>query len=170
METSIKIICEMISQRGYKISSENDTTIICVDQYLEKLVVFKIPVIKFNVDKFKEYTNILHSMEISNCIIVYIDSVTSLPKKLVENSLDLNIELFTQEELQYNITKHCLVPLHTRLNDKEKQYFIETYGTKFPVILSSDPISRFYAFKVGDIIKITKNYRGICISYRIVKK
>jgi DNA-directed RNA polymerase I, II, and III subunit RPABC1 len=170
MENAIKTVREMIIQRGYKIDIEDDIKIIGIDINSEKIVVFKIPVVKFNVEKFKEYTNLLNKMGNNHCIIIYTESVTSVPKKLVKNCLDVNTELFTQEELQYNITKHRLVPLHTRLDETDKKHFIEKYGIKFPVILLSDPISRFYDYKVDDIIKITKiNSGGTFINYRIVK-
>ena len=37
----------------------------------------------------------------------------------------------------------------------------------FPVLLSTDPVSRYFNFKKGDIIKIIRKYD--IITYRIVK-
>ena len=43
----------------------------------------------------------------------------------------------------------------------------EKYGDTFPSLLKSDPISRFYGYNKGDIIKVTRK-NGIVI-HRIVK-
>jgi DNA-directed RNA polymerase I, II, and III subunit RPABC1 len=85
--------------------------------------------------------------------------------------MDIKIELFIQEELQYNITKHRLVPEHIRLSPDEAKEFKEKFGLRHPAILLTDPISRFFAYKRGDVIKIMrKTGRGDpFVTYRIVK-
>ena len=88
--------------------------------------------------------------------------------------MDIEIELFFEDELQYNITKHILVPEHIRLSNNKAKKFKEKYGTKFPILLINDPISRFFNYKSGDIIKIIrcqkiKEDSNYYITYRIVK-
>lgn len=170
MDTAIKTVTEMITQRGYKIQDTDEEKIIGVNSNDEKIVVFKNNVIKFNIDLVKEYISILSKMGIKHCIIIYTYCVTPLTKKLVENSVDIKIELFTCEELQYNITKHRLVPKHTRIQPKEAESFKKKYGLKFKAILITDPVTRFYNYKIGDVIQVTRvNNEGTYVSYRIVK-
>jgi DNA-directed RNA polymerase I, II, and III subunit RPABC1 len=171
MDIALKIVSEMITQREYKITEDDDDKLIGTNSEGEQVVVFKQPVLKFNVDRVKEYISLLHKMKMNHCIVIYTDSVTSMTKKLVANSIDIKIELFTQEELQYNITKHRLVPEHIRLPPGEAKEFKEKFGLRHPAILRTDPISRFFAYKRGDVIKITrKTGRGDpFITYRIVK-
>jgi DNA-directed RNA polymerase I, II, and III subunit RPABC1 len=112
----------------------------------------------------------IKKMDVWHCLIVYKDTVTPIAKKVVEESKDIIIELFNVEELQYNITKHYLVPKHELLfkkKSKECEQFKKKYSDKFPIILKSDPVSRFYGYEKGDIIKITRN-NGY-ITYRIVR-
>ena len=168
-KTAIKTVIDMVTQRGYKIIDELENTITMLKNE-DKIVIFKNTVIKFNVDKLKEYISHLHTMEKKHCIIIYIDSITPPTKKLVRNSVDMEIEIFTEEEMQYNITKHILVPKHELLSPKDNKEFKKLYGLKFPTLLITDPISRFYNYKRGDIIKINrKSERGSNIMYRIVK-
>ena len=112
----------------------------------------------------------LKKMDVSHCIIVYRDSATPVAKKIVEESKDINIELFTEEELQYNITKHYLVPKH-ELEYKKGTVacanFKKKYGDDIPIIMKSDPISRFYGYERGDIIKVTR--KNGYVMFRIVK-
>ena len=170
MNIAIQTVTEMITQRGYKIIESDDDKIIGSNPEGDDIVVFTQPVVKFNVDRVKEYISLLHSMEKTHCIIIYTDSVTSMTKKLIENSVDIKIELFTYEELQYNITKHRLVPKHIRLSPDEAKEFKHKYGLRHPTLLLVDPISRFYLYESGDVIKVVR-MSGDCefITYRIVK-
>lgn len=170
-EIAISTVIEMVSQRGYKVTFTDESHIICIDDKGDdQIVIFTRPVIKFNVDRIKEYISILDKMNQKHCIVIYTDSVTAPTKKLVQNSVDIKIEIFTLEEMQYNITNHRLVPTHTRLSPNDAKEFKETHGNKFPAILLTDPITRFYNYQRGDVIKITrKSVRGEYITYRIVK-
>ena len=76
-------------------------------------------------------------------------------------------ELFAMEDLQYNIINHKLQPKFTRLNDKDCKDFKEKYGTKFPIMRKNDPVSCFFGYNKGDIIKIER--KSGYITYRIVK-
>lgn len=170
MDTAIITVTDMIYQRGYKIVESDDEKIIGINNDKENIVVFIQPVVKFNVDRVKEYISLLHKMKMNHCIIIYTDSVTAMTKKLIENSVDIKIEIFTQEELQYNITKHRLVPNHIKLSNKEAKEFKKTHGLKHPTILTTDPVSRFYNFKRGDVIKIVRmNGDDEFVTYRLVK-
>lgn len=174
MEIAIKTVTEMLTQRGYKITNSDDDKITGTKPDGCHIVAFKQPVIKFNVDRIKEYIILLHKMKINHCIIVYTDCITPMTKKLVENSVDIQIELFTQKELQYNITKHELVPEHSRLPTDKATEFKAKYGSAWSLMLVTDPISRFYNYKSGDVIQITrtnekKNNEFPYITHRLVK-
>ena len=177
-EKALETLREMITQRGYKIednekdNEDNQTYMICsrVNKKNERIVIFTNPIAKFNVDRVKEFVSVLNEIHISHCIVVYTDSVTSMAQKIIENTVEFQIELFTIGELQYNLTKHILVPKHICLNDEEAKEFRKKYGLRFPVILKTDPVCKFYNFKRGDVIKIVRNSDGNeYITHRIVK-
>ncbi len=67
---------------------------------------------------------------------------------------------------------HELVPKHEILSDEEKQELIKRYGIKLrqlPRIFSSDPVVKALGAKVGDVIKITREFEGKkTIYYRVV--
>lgn len=74
---------------------------------------------------------------------------------------------------KFDISKHILVPKHTKISDKEKKELYEKYKISFnalPKILRTDPAVKEFNVKVGDVIKITRKsptagetifYRGI---------
>ena len=90
--------------------------------------------------------------------------------KIIDDAKEFKIELFHVDELQYNITTHYLVPkheIHCKKGTKECLKFKKTYSDNFPILLRNDPISRFFDYEKGDVIRITDS-DGF-VSFRIVK-
>lgn len=167
MDPRIPITCkEMIIQRGYRITSEDNTHIIGVRNG-EQIYIILNNTPKFNIDKLTEYMNIIKIVGINHGIIIYRDNATPVAKKMIQNNTNIQLELFKEEELLYNITKHILVPIHEYLSDSDTIEFKKKFGTKIPVILSTDVIARFYNFKKGSIIRIIR--KDDYVVYRIVK-
>ena len=108
----------------------------------------------------------MNKEQYNRCIIVYRDSVTTSAKKSLE-IMEYNIELFSIFELQLDITEHRLVPKHERVSKEEKEYLDKNYKGKLPIILHTDPISRYYLFQRAEYIRITR--KDGTVLYRIVK-
>lgn len=164
----IQTVKEMLSERNYSFDNMDDDRgeMMFVDNKdnCNKIIIFFPEETKVNIDVIKEKIYRMKNIEIKKCIIVYKESITSSAKKTIE-MLSSDIELFNIEELKYNITKHYLVPKHILLTDKEKKE-IKSFNKKLPSLLRSDPVSRFYNYKKGDVIKIIRDNHIIC--YRIV--
>ena len=88
-----------------------------------------------------------------------------------------HVEIFTEQELRVNITKHILVPEHERIPHSNKEYIdtlLHQYSCEtihnFPVLRVTDPVCRFYGGKKGDLFKIKRRspVTGEYISYRHV--
>lgn len=176
IDNAKKTIKEMIKQRGYKISSEDDEKIVATKSK-KRICIYITNIDKFNSEKTHEYIKKLNEESTNHGIIVYNSVITSSAKKIIQNlpygtkehMIKMKIELFELDELQFNITKHRLQPTFQLLSSKEASEFKEKYGTKIPILLTSDPISRFFNFKVGDIIR-TINKKTKFVRYRIVRK
>ena len=165
MEKAYEICLEMLSQRNYDITDREEDSIVAIKPDGNEMVVFFSNYPKFNVKNIQTYITSMDSMEIFHAIIVYIDGITSFTKKAIEQSLEMTYELFSVDDLQYNITKHRLQPKFKVLDEKEAVKFKDEYGTRFSVIRKDDPIAKFYAYQKGDIIHITRNngYINYCI-------
>ena len=168
IKKALETIDDMLNKRGYKLSENNDDSCIYKLNDKSSIIIFKTCISKINIDKIKEYITHLNNIKINKCILIYSGIITHSALKLVNISSNMQIELFTIDELQYNITHHRLVPNYQKLNSKESKEFKLKFGTKFPVLLMKDPIRRFYNFKRGDVIKITDKYND-SLRYRIVK-
>ena len=167
MERAYATCLEMLQQRGYEILDQEDNRIMALKPCGEQIAVFLIEMPKFNVKCMGEYISIMNELEVRHAIIVYKDGVTPATKKTIEQSEEMRIELFAEEDLQYNITKHRLQPVFELLDEEQSAEFTKNFGTKFGVMRSADPIVRFYDYQKGAVVRIIR--KTGYISYRIVK-
>ena len=77
------------------------------------------------------------------------------------------------EEPDFDVSTHTLVPKHELVTDTERKELYEYYAAKpgdFPKILITDPAIRHLAVKEGDVIRITRDSAtaGSAIFYRVV--
>lgn len=172
---AIKVINEMLVDRDYKnISSNYEDNSYCLkaNKYNkdkdkdETILVFINEDDKLNIQGIKDKISFMNKESANRCIIIYKSNVTSSAKKSLE-TLEYDFELFALHELQLNITRHRLVPRHSRILPSEKEELDNKYKGKLPLLLHTDPISRYYCFKRGEYIRITR--KDGSIMYRIVK-
>ena len=88
------------------------------------------------------------------------ENVTQNNMKMIQ-SLNLPVEVHLLSRLQFNITKHVLVPRHEVIRDKAViDDILARYKLKnkyqLPIILKTDPIAKYYGMKNGDLVKITR--------------
>lgn len=82
-----------------------------------------------------------------------------------------NIRILQLKQLQFDIVSNIMVPKHMIASDIEiqalkTQYYLRNLN-QLPIILYSDPISRYYGYRSKMVIKIQ---RKTGIIYRLVKK
>ncbi len=158
---------------------------------LEMLKDRQIDITGITIQQFEpfidaNYNKQLFSLKINNISIVYYLPVkfkkSDLMNKLAKEESDLtilvlkdklsqsnskeiagfkNIQVFDIKELQYNVTKHVLVPKHELItNEDYVKSIVAGYALKnkfqLPHILKTDPISRYLGLKSGDVVKITR--------------
>ncbi|GET87790.1 DNA-directed RNA polymerases II, putative [Leishmania tarentolae] len=86
---------------------------------------------------------------------------------------DLRFELFEEDELSVNITRHELVPKHTPLSEEELKDVLHAHALQLhqlPRILSTDPVARYYGLKRGQVVRIERKSMsaGLYVTYRQV--
>lgn len=183
-----KTLLEMLGDRKYQIPSEiKDLNIQhFIAQYENNeidIVLDNMYVRFFEEDKSfakndlkNNYAEIIEEHgDTINIIIIIKDKIASAVKTELEKNTYTNLEIFTHNELIFNITKNYLVPKHILLNEEEKQEVYKKYNMKnndhFQQILVADPVAKYYAMRTGDLCKIIRSSpsSGIGISYRAVR-
>jgi DNA-directed RNA polymerase I, II, and III subunit RPABC1 len=170
IETCRNVCIEMLTQRNYEIIDNTKTdTIHAIKPDKSPVIVFLIQdKIKFNANSMLLYLSKMNDEKIRHSIIVLKEGITSPTKKSLEQFTDIYIEIFSELELQYNITKHRLQPRFERLSTDEAYEFKKKHGIKsYGTIKVSDPVSRFYNYNAGDVIRIIR--KSGYITYRIVR-
>lgn len=110
---------------------------------------------------------------VESVILITFNKLNPACKALIK-SIKMNFEHFLIEELQFNITKHCLVPKHKVMTVSEQDELfrsIKCDKSNLPSILTTDPVCRYFGAKVGDVFEITRNSQttGTALYYRAVR-
>lgn len=174
---SLKTIIEMLNDRKYQtgITPEGVFDLIGNNPNYFEFTIDRIKVVYYLPSKFK-WVDLKKSFEdeepYSLYILVVKEKLTQNNIKFI-NSMKLGIQIFEIKELQFNISKHKLIPKHELISDQnEVNDIIQKYNvkTKFqlPIILKTDPMAKYLNLKNGDIIKIVRvsPTAGEYISYR----
>lgn len=124
---------------------------------------------KSSIERVIEYYK---SLNINHLILVVSVKMSSACSQIINNSI--KVEIFKDEELMFNITKHELVPKHRIVSNEEKlQLFkqLKICDEQMPKILKRDPVCRYLGANSGDVIEIKRKSRtaGFSIYYKIVE-
>ncbi len=81
--------------------------------------------------------------------------------------------VYTETMGKFDVTKHELVPKHSKLTEKERKELFEKYAIdlpNLPRIYTSDPVILGLGVKEGDIVKIVRKSptAGETVFYRRV--
>lgn len=166
MNRAYNTCLDMFCQRGYTITEESDKRILATKKDGEIICAYFSDNFKFNVTNLEECVSIMTDNGIHHCIIIYKENITPYASKAIDSFKDIKIELFSEQELNCNITKHVLQPKFELLSPEESVEFKKKWS-KFPTLKHNDPISLFYNFSIGDVIRVTR--KNNIITYRIVR-
>ena len=128
---------------------------------------------KVGVAKIKQFAERMKDEQVFRAIMVVQQSLTPFAKQcLVEMAPKYILEVFQEQELLVNITRHTLVPTHQILSDDEKKTLLERYKvkeTQLPRVQHSDPVARFYGLNRGQVVRIIRpsETAGRYVMYRI---
>ena len=100
-------IFEMLEQRKYNIIDTENIMALKPDG--SQIIVFFNESPSFDTKSMKEVLSVMNESCVVHSIVVYKDKVTPATKSTLEQCDDMKIELFAEEDLQINITKHMLL-------------------------------------------------------------
>jgi len=154
----------------FKTNISDNLRFTCKDIGIQITTTFKIKssTIRSIVLKMKK------EFDCSQVIIVLKQKPSSLLIKLTKEYPLYTLQLFGINELQFNISKHILVPKHILINNDNVDTILKTYNIhnvkKLPLLLRTDPIVRYFAYLPNSVIRIERPSvtGGDYVSYRCV--
>ena len=137
----------MLRNRKYVVPEENiltyeeilkktkpELTIIAenINDHSDKISVFFLDDDKIGVKHVRSYYEELSSNNIKNGILIVKEDITSFAKNeiLNYNTKGINIEIYIDKYLVFDITTHVLVPKHELLDDVSKNEVFKKYHVK----------------------------------------
>lgn len=144
------------------------------DDPTNQMFVFFSDEAKIGINKIKAYFTKMQEDQVTRAIVVVQSGLSPSAKQAMSDMAPKYIlEHFLESELYINITEHELVPQHIKLSAEEKQELFSRYKLEdnlLTKLLITDPISRYYGYKRGDVIKIIRNSEtaGRYVTHRLV--
>ncbi|KAM3414180.1 hypothetical protein BST61_g10839 [Cercospora zeina] len=125
------------------------------------------------IKQLKAFVETLSKYSYYTGIFVSAVAPTSAANKIIPSVLPIVLEIFKEEDLLVNISRHELVPRHLLLSPEEKQGLLARYrlkDTQLPRIKWEDPMARYLALRRGQVVKIIRKSEtaGRYASYRTV--
>lgn len=151
-------VCKLMNRRGYTITMEESDTVLAVNKQGSKLVAYFIEHGKVTIGIIYKIIEITKSMS-KNVLIIYNKSLTTDAKQAVLINNVFNFETFSYDEMSFDLideSDYCEHKVYTGPPLKETN--------KFPKILSTDIVMRYYGIKPGSIVVI--NERDGCTILR----
>ncbi|KAJ4375109.1 DNA-directed RNA polymerases II 24 kDa polypeptide (RNA polymerase II subunit 5) [Neocucurbitaria cava] len=141
--------------------------------------------VEFNSDEnvglkqLRDYMGHLVNGSFYSGIMVTVKPMTGMAIRLLRGATGMNdgpkggVEVFVEQDLLVNITKHELVPKHVLLSAEEKEQLLQRYRlkqTQLPRIQSTDPVAKYLGLRRGAVVKIIRKSEtaGRYASYRWV--
>jgi len=187
VQKSFSTIREMLIDRGEDVSSmlhmspEDAAVVASVSSTVFHLdipsckyrIVYNLN-LSFKLPEIKKLLSVLDDGgEISNIIVVTRDKATSTSKKGLDDHIRRALQFFRISELQFNISRHELVPKHVAIRSEEEiEKLVGSFRARsrynFPIISCTDPMARYLALKPGQMVRILRfsPSSGMYTSYR----
>ena len=144
--------------------TNNTAIVFALTKKLRQDIIEQLKKGKLNIDSLVEHEYFNGKY---NIILIFGNDILTTPTITQLNLIDKvlqkkkgMLQYFQLNELQFNPTKHQLVPPHRKLNQEEATAIMSRYLIKsklqMPIILKTDVIAKWNGLKQGDIVEIIR--------------
>ena len=169
-EAAVLRTCEeMLADRGYaqlQTTRDSPVTAICglsADGACH-LTAYDVAVDKFGIQMARSYVSGIPSavegVPVRDAVLVVYGTVTPSAKSHLRSCA---VQVFDGNSLSINITKHSLVPRHELMSAEDVAVLLKSWRIRkdqLACLQASDPVSLYYRFRAGDVVKISRRGNG----------
>jgi DNA-directed RNA polymerase subunit H (RpoH/RPB5) len=184
-----KTLCEMLTDRGLTAvvegfqsqwgeemaATENNAQIFKLEHDKQVRVVFYM---NSKLQKTQDFINkyLISDGPFDLVIVIFCgrEKINSSHINLIEEHTtpETCIQVFEARDLEFNISKHELVPKHEIVSNDEANKILDLYNAKkkdLPNILHTDKMARYLNVRPGQLVKITRSSptAGEYVFYRL---
>lgn len=161
--STLKTIIEMLTDRGYQNIQACQTVEEVTEHMTESRFIVcgggrqTVHVYFHNEDRVgvKQLRSWVEASNVDSIIVVSLDGPTSFTRRESEQNYH-QVQFFLFRDLCVNITKHVLVPKHEKVTRDELPFELSESMDEVPTFYTTDKVVQYYAFQVGDIVRITR--------------
>jgi len=166
---SLGVLSEMLKDRGLDATnldriSEREIQAIINTRNMFSITADQVVIVfdlspKFKWADTKKYIETINHDRDPNLFIIVIKEASDCKK--VSDFDQGDFQVFAIKDLQFNRSKHVLVPKHELVKSEEEisqiliNYQLKSI-TQLPLILKTDPMSKYLNAKPGNVIKVTR--------------
>jgi len=146
----------MLLERGHKVIEYDHDRIMAMTSKSGLVFVKFIPK-KLSINLLKEEIFGKYKVNDYEEFIIVAKSIMASNTRKITNMF-INIEIFVESELSFNIMHHVLQPSMKKIPMIKRDFY--------PIMLETDAVAKFMKWTHGDFIEVTREHQ---ISYRLVK-
>lgn len=158
-EQNNKSIRAIMSQVYYKDLSPEEQN---AGKRQEKLFVYFADIpdsSQLGVDAISHFIQEMDKYRSKNGILITPRKLSTPAEKNIQGLVSYNISVFSEQEMSYDPTEHFLTPEHVGMTPEVQREFLKRNNItidQLPGMLLTDIITRYYGFKLGQIVEIKR--------------
>lgn len=161
--STLKVTIEMLQDRGYTNIQACQTVEEITENMIEGHYIVcgggrkLIQVFFHNEDRVgvKQLRLWVEGSSADNIIVVSLEGPTAFTRREADQNYK-QVQFFLFKELCVNITKHCLVPFHEKIQMDKLPLELSSTMDELPSLYTTDKVAQYYAFQPNDLIRITR--------------
>ena len=140
-----------------------------------RAVVISLHIDPVGIEQIRALIDRIHEEHWHLVLLILKSNLKSNLKDLIQQQCrSCVVQIFLEEELYFDVTRHVAVPTHRLLNSHElKSQVLSPFRCtieQLPKLSADDIICRFYGFKKNDVIEISRPSESVgqCKEYKVV--
>lgn len=143
----------------------------------EELMVVFNGAESFTFEAYKAHEEKATNANVARLVVVIAGKVVATSKRRIEDcnraEFALKTQIFPEDDLVVNITRHELVPEHTPLSEAEVVELLKAHSLEkqmLPRMLTTDPVAIYFGLDKGRVVRISRKSEsaGKYVTYRQV--
>lgn len=131
----------------------------------------------FTFEAYKSLEDLARNANVARLVVIIAGKVVATSKRRIEEAnrseFGLRTQLFPEDDLVVNITKHELVPKHEPLSEAQVAELLKAHSLEkqmLPRMLTTDPVALYFGLEKGRVVRISRKSEsaGKYVTYRQV--